>query len=126
MRFKKQEPEGCAVLKRAWNEDESESTVKQFNTKSSTLPFGQPIEYSSSRGPTYITAQTLIQQVAYALSDKIFSYSPESFDLDIAVRIGLLPTQRMQMAISHKLLQCRLALVPAPLLWDTCSPKISI
>jgi sulfite reductase (NADPH) flavoprotein alpha-component len=28
----------------------------------------------------------LIQQVAYALSDKIFSYSPESFDLDIAVK----------------------------------------
>ncbi|PMD27747.1 hypothetical protein NA56DRAFT_653587 [Hyaloscypha hepaticicola] len=29
---------------------------------------------------------TLIQQVAYALSDKIFSYSPESFDLDVAVK----------------------------------------
>ena len=37
-------------------------------------------------GPTYVTAQTLIQQVAYALSEKIFSYSPESFDLDIAVK----------------------------------------
>ncbi|KAL4804345.1 hypothetical protein BDV18DRAFT_166120 [Aspergillus unguis] len=37
-------------------------------------------------GPTYVTAQTLIQQVAYALSDKIFSYSPESFDLDSALR----------------------------------------
>lgn len=37
-------------------------------------------------GPTYATAQTVIQQVAYALSDKIFSYSPESFDLDAAVR----------------------------------------
>src|SRR5438105_2048814 len=42
--------------------------------------------YHSIGGPTYITAQTLIQQVAYALSDKIFSYSPESFDLDDAVR----------------------------------------
>ncbi|KAL2811512.1 hypothetical protein BJX63DRAFT_275671 [Aspergillus granulosus] len=41
---------------------------------------------STLSGPTYVTAQTLIQQVAYALSDKIFSYSPESFDLDAALR----------------------------------------
>ncbi|OJJ64115.1 hypothetical protein ASPSYDRAFT_84140 [Aspergillus sydowii CBS 593.65] len=41
---------------------------------------------STIGGPTYVTAQTLIQQVAYALSDKIFSYSPESFELDIALR----------------------------------------
>ncbi|KAL4896149.1 hypothetical protein BDV59DRAFT_172150 [Aspergillus ambiguus] len=41
---------------------------------------------SSLSGPTYVTAQTLVQQVAYALSDKIFSYSPESFDLDAALR----------------------------------------
>ncbi|KAL3465961.1 hypothetical protein BJX64DRAFT_251350 [Aspergillus heterothallicus] len=41
---------------------------------------------STLGGPTYVTAQTLIQQVAYALSDKIFSYSPESFDLDAALR----------------------------------------
>ncbi|RDW81466.1 sulfite reductase subunit alpha [Aspergillus mulundensis] len=41
---------------------------------------------STLAGPTYVTAQTLIQQVAYALSDKIFSYSPESFDLDAAIR----------------------------------------
>lgn len=41
---------------------------------------------SALGGPTYVTAQTLIQQVAYALSDKIFSYSPETFDLDSAVR----------------------------------------
>lgn len=40
---------------------------------------------SAIGGPTYVTAQTLIQQVAYALSDKIFSYSPESFELDIAL-----------------------------------------
>jgi sulfite reductase (NADPH) flavoprotein alpha-component len=50
------------------------------------LPFGQPASYASLSGPTYVTAQTLIQQVAYALSDKIFSYSPESFDLDVAAR----------------------------------------
>ncbi|KAN0078990.1 hypothetical protein V8E54_005503 [Elaphomyces granulatus] len=41
---------------------------------------------SAISGPTYVTAQALIQQVAYILSDKIFSYSPESFDLDSAVR----------------------------------------
>ncbi|OQE15674.1 hypothetical protein PENSTE_c027G05605 [Penicillium steckii] len=41
---------------------------------------------SALSGPTYVTAQTLIQQVAYLLSDKIFSYSPESFDLDTALR----------------------------------------
>ncbi|RMZ82051.1 hypothetical protein DV737_g2168, partial [Chaetothyriales sp. CBS 132003] len=35
-------------------------------------------------GPTYVTAQTLVQQVAYLLSDKIFSYSPDTFDLDVA------------------------------------------
>ncbi|PWY65237.1 assimilatory sulfite reductase [Aspergillus heteromorphus CBS 117.55] len=41
---------------------------------------------STLGGPTYVTAQTLIQQVAYVLSDKIFSYSPESFDLDAALQ----------------------------------------
>jgi sulfite reductase (NADPH) flavoprotein alpha-component len=41
---------------------------------------------SDLSGPTYTTAQTLIQQVAYLLSDKIFSYSPETFDLDAALR----------------------------------------
>lgn len=61
-------------------------TFKKFTQKSSSLPFGQPIDYESISGPTYVTAQTLIQQVAYALSDKIFSYSPESFDLDVAVK----------------------------------------
>lgn len=41
---------------------------------------------SALSGPTYVTAQSLVQQVAYVLSDKVFSYSPESFDLDTAVR----------------------------------------
>ncbi|KAB8263896.1 hypothetical protein BDV32DRAFT_118600 [Aspergillus pseudonomiae] len=41
---------------------------------------------SALEGPTYVTSQTLIQQVAYVLSDKIFSYSPESFDLDAALK----------------------------------------
>lgn len=52
----------------------------------STLPFGQLVPLSSISGPTYVTAQLLVQQVAYKLSDKIFSYSPETFDLDIALK----------------------------------------
>ena len=37
-------------------------------------------------GPTYLTAQTLIQQVAYTLSDRMWTYSPDTFDLDVAVK----------------------------------------
>jgi sulfite reductase (NADPH) flavoprotein alpha-component len=74
------------VLKSTWNSDDDASSFRKFTQKSSSLPFGQPIDYSEISGPTYLTAQTLIQQVAYTLSDKIFSYSPESFDLDVAVK----------------------------------------
>jgi sulfite reductase (NADPH) flavoprotein alpha-component len=59
---------------------------KDFTKKSMSLPFGQDLELDSISGPTYLTAQTLVQQVAYTLSDKIFAYSPESFDLDVAVK----------------------------------------
>ena len=54
--------------------------------QSDSLPFRKPIPLSSIAGPTYVTAQTLVQQVAYLLSDKIFSYSPETFNLDVAAR----------------------------------------
>ncbi|THX92506.1 hypothetical protein D6D08_02512 [Aureobasidium pullulans] len=54
--------------------------------QSSSLPFGQNIALGDISGPTYLTAQTLVQQVAYTLSDKIFSYSPETFDLDVAAK----------------------------------------
>ena len=57
-----------------------------FTKLSSSLPFGQLVPLSSISGPTYVTAQLLVQQVAYKLSDKIFSYSPETFDLDIALK----------------------------------------
>ncbi|CAN9124609.1 unnamed protein product [Alternaria sp. RS040] len=63
-----------------------QNTPKDFTKKSSSLPFGQDLSYQSIGGPTYLTAQTLVQQVAYALSDKIFAYSAESFDLDVAVK----------------------------------------
>ncbi|KAL2069666.1 hypothetical protein VTL71DRAFT_14345 [Oculimacula yallundae] len=84
---KSQTPAGGDVLASIWNSsDEDTTSFRQFTQKSSSLPFGQPIDYSSISGPTYLTAQTLVQQVAYALSDKIFSYSPESFDLDVAAK----------------------------------------
>ncbi|GAB7356515.1 hypothetical protein MBLNU459_g7263t1 [Dothideomycetes sp. NU459] len=57
-----------------------------FTQKSSSLPFGQDIALSSISGPTYLTAQALVQQVAYTLSDKLFTYSPDTFDLDVAAR----------------------------------------
>ncbi|KAJ4414042.1 sulfite reductase [NADPH] flavoprotein component [Gnomoniopsis sp. IMI 355080] len=57
-----------------------------FTKLSSTLPLGQMVPLSSISGPTYVTAQLLVQQVAYKLSDKIFSYSPPTFDLDVAVQ----------------------------------------
>ncbi|KAF2870194.1 hypothetical protein BDV95DRAFT_575264 [Massariosphaeria phaeospora] len=59
---------------------------KAFAAKSSSLPFGQDLPLESISGPTYLTAQTLVQQVAYTLSDKIFAYSAESFDLDVALK----------------------------------------
>lgn len=59
---------------------------KQFAEQFSSLPFGQDLSLSSISGPTYLTAQALVQQVAYTLSDKIFTYSLESFDLDVAVK----------------------------------------
>ncbi|KAI4130472.1 MAG: hypothetical protein LQ347_003358 [Umbilicaria vellea] len=60
--------------------------IKEFKQQSSSLPFGQEISFSSIGGPTYLTAQTLIQQVAYALSDRLWTYSPETFDLDLSVK----------------------------------------
>lgn len=58
---------------------------EEFKKFSSSLPLGQLVPLSQISGPTYVTAQLLVQQVAYKLSDKIFSYSPETFDLDVAV-----------------------------------------
>ncbi|KAI9689632.1 MAG: hypothetical protein M1820_010153 [Bogoriella megaspora] len=62
--------------------------TKQFQQRQkwSSLPFGQFPPLASLSGPTYVTAQTLVQQVAYTLSDKIFTYSPETFDLDAALK----------------------------------------
>lgn len=62
------------------------SSLKTFDMKSAALPFGQEINYDSISGPTYLTAQVLVQQVAFSLSDKVFTYSPETFDLDVALK----------------------------------------
>jgi sulfite reductase (NADPH) flavoprotein alpha-component len=86
MRFQKQESTGGPPPESALNEDNSDFFTKLFTSISSTLPFGQPIAFSSINGPTYLTAQTLVQQVAYFLSDKIYSYSPETFDLDLSAK----------------------------------------
>ena len=58
--------------------------MKPTVEQSSSLPFGQHVSLHSFGGPVYTTAQTIIQQVAYSLSDKLFVFSLESFDLDVA------------------------------------------
>ncbi|RYP50872.1 hypothetical protein DL768_003707 [Monosporascus sp. mg162] len=65
---------------------ETKTARAEFTSSATTLPFGQPLALSSISGPTYVTAQLLVQQIAYKLSDKIFSYSPETFELDVAVK----------------------------------------
>jgi sulfite reductase (NADPH) flavoprotein alpha-component len=74
------------VLDAPVHHQEEDLPLKTFSHKSSSLPFGQHISLSSISGSSYLTAQSLVQQVAYTLSDKIFTYSPETFDLDLALR----------------------------------------
>ena len=66
-----------------------EQQTKAFVYKTSTLPFGQDVPLSTINGPTYLTAQTLVQQVAFSLSDKVFTYSPDTFELDISLKSWL-------------------------------------
>lgn len=70
------------------------TSAQQQKATSTALPFGQNVDLSSLSGPTYLTAQTLVQQVAYALSDKLFTFSPESFDLDVAARVWCTSQQK--------------------------------
>lgn len=88
MAGQQQEPFGREGAESVWNKEqqETDSTTKQFTQKSTALPFGQSIDFATISGPTYVTAQTLVQQVAYSLSDKLYTYSPETFDLDISVK----------------------------------------
>lgn len=64
----------------------SAKPFEQFLQRSSSLPFGQLIPLASIKGPTYLTAQLLVQQVSYILSDRIWTYTPETFELDITVK----------------------------------------
>ncbi|KAG8532825.1 uncharacterized protein KY384_002703 [Bacidia gigantensis] len=61
-----------------------EKPLKDFKLHSTSLPFGQYTPLPCIGGPTYVTAQTLVQQVAYTLSDRLWTYSPETFDLDLS------------------------------------------
>ncbi|KZF21098.1 hypothetical protein L228DRAFT_248861 [Xylona heveae TC161] len=83
MRFQTAESSGPAGPEALQNGYDKRSPSPEPST---SLPFGQGLALSAIRGPTYLTAQTLIQQVAYTLSDKLFTYSPETFDLDLAVK----------------------------------------
>ncbi|TGJ83780.1 hypothetical protein E0Z10_g4980 [Xylaria hypoxylon] len=80
------QPESAGALSDQVTLPESHTKGAVFTKQSANLPFGQTVSLSSISGPTYVTGQLLVQQVAYALSDKIFSYSPETFDLDVAVK----------------------------------------
>lgn len=51
-----------------------------------SLPFAQQLPLSAISGPTYVTAQTLIQQVAFSFADKLFTCSPSTFDLDLCAK----------------------------------------
>ncbi|KAJ2903941.1 putative sulfite reductase flavoprotein component protein [Zalerion maritima] len=85
MHLKEQESIGATEQKHTAILDAKVATP-DFKKISSSLPLGQMVPLSAISGPTYVTAQLLVQQVAYKLSDKIFSYSPETFDLDVAAK----------------------------------------
>lgn len=80
----------AAVSKFQLQEQAQASTQNGASKKqavvSPAFPFSVPHSVAAIGGPTYTTSQTLVQQVAYSLSDKLFTYSPESFALDCAVR----------------------------------------
>ena len=63
-----------------------EKPLKDFKIGSTTLPFRQDISLSDISGPTYVTSQILIQQVAYALSECIWAYSPDGCDLGLSAK----------------------------------------
>ena len=81
MYFQASEPTGPVPM-----EQGPEKPYKLFEQLSESLPFGQSIPLAQIAGPTYITSQALVQQVAYSLSDRLWTYSPDTFDLDVAVK----------------------------------------
>lgn len=63
----------------------SRSPKSASEGRSQDHPFPISADLSTYSGETYTTHQILVQQVAHALSGSIFSYSPESFNLDAAI-----------------------------------------
>ena len=61
---------------------QSDSSYDRSKHETMSGPFEQSISPKKIAGPTYITAQAIVQQVSYALSDSLWTYSPETFGLD--------------------------------------------
>ncbi|CAF9918354.1 MAG: hypothetical protein GOMPHAMPRED_001498 [Gomphillus americanus] len=80
MRLQQAESSGPATV------SSQEKSYKKFEQHSSSLPFGQHVALSHLAGSIYTTPQQLVQQVAFLLSDRLWSYSPESFDLDVSLK----------------------------------------
>lgn len=64
------------------SQKETSAVFQQFDA---VLPFGLPA-LANINGSGYTTAQILVEQVAYTLSDRLFTYSPETFGLDNGVK----------------------------------------
>lgn len=69
----------------ASSKNASNNTTSNSKSYSSALPFGEHVALPQLNGPCYVTAQTLVADVAYALSHNLFTYSPDTFDLDTAL-----------------------------------------
>lgn len=63
----------------------SSSPKAAFEGASQDFPFPIPGDLTTFSGESYSTHQILVEQVAHALSGSIFSYSPETFNLDTAI-----------------------------------------
>ena len=80
-----QPPEAEAGVSTNYNPAAAEPQRPERPLRTS-LPFGQHINLQDIAGPTYLTPQTLVQQVAFSLSDRLWTYSPDTFDLDVATK----------------------------------------
>ncbi|KAK4643646.1 sulfite reductase [NADPH] flavoprotein component [Podospora bellae-mahoneyi] len=77
---------GKLLRPRRTHEETTGGVAPVVETSTVSSGFEKTVPLSSISGPTYVTSQLLVQQAAYKLSDKIFSFSPETFDLDAAVK----------------------------------------
>ena len=86
MHLKAPESAGGGAAEAGIAQQGPEKPYKHFTTISNILPFGQPISLSTISGPTYLTCQTLVQQVSFSLCDRLWTFSPDTFDLDTAAK----------------------------------------